>query len=550
MKLFFLLIIIIATLTSAERCPYLARNADLLSALDLSSTLSAIESLVNATVDSEHLHSVSLSIRVEPPTNKSSVFMYNYGYASERKETPDAGQLYRIGSNTKLFTVLLLLEMLDAGLVRSLDDPVILYEPLFRVAGASYENGSITLRQLASHTAGLMREAPCFPALGGCNVSSAQLYERLAAEPLVLQPGTTPSYSNVGFAVLGNVLGRVLGGDVHAVAARSDSTLAAYMRGVRDRVVVPLLGAANADEAVFGRPPTSRLAVGRADGVRVPWLDFQWQAPAGQMAATPRAMATLLGRALFARASVLRASTAREWLMQRYVDADGRSGYAMPWEMSLLAAQASSSPAVWLRTKNGLVPGYSSETVVVAEQRLTMFVATGAGPPARSRSLATRIAALLVPAVQAHNLASARQFDAGGNDDDRLLLGEYRLARVPEEPWHLHSTLALVNVTRASGGELAIEGYALDGRIVAMSQTSLALRLSTARQQRGAHNSNSAPAEFVYSTLPTFEGSSYTSSCAALEGGHYQQTVRFAKQANSIELSINGLYYGFVFNKL
>ena len=52
--------------------------------------------------------------------------------------------------------------------------------------------------------AGLPRECPCF--LEGCNVTTDVVLARLKSISLIYPPDTTPSYSNLGFALIGRLL--------------------------------------------------------------------------------------------------------------------------------------------------------------------------------------------------------------------------------------------------------------------------------------------------------------------------------------------------------
>jgi CubicO group peptidase (beta-lactamase class C family) len=124
--------------------------------------------------------------------------------------TPE--MIYRTGSISKSFTAVLLAQLVEQGIV-GLDDPVERYLPeinglLERPEGAA----PITLRQLASHTAGLMRE----PQLQGAASGPIEGWEEkiLASIPTTSfqsMPGTEYSYSNIGFGILGLTLSRAAG---------------------------------------------------------------------------------------------------------------------------------------------------------------------------------------------------------------------------------------------------------------------------------------------------------------------------------------------------
>lgn len=107
------------------------------------------------------------------------------------------------GSVTKLFTAVLTLALRDAGRL-DLDAPVRRYLPDFAVAGDGA--GAVTVRQLLTHRSGLRREGPDPYWMTYRFPDAATLRSELASLPLEAPPGTRTRYSNVGYAVLGEVL--------------------------------------------------------------------------------------------------------------------------------------------------------------------------------------------------------------------------------------------------------------------------------------------------------------------------------------------------------
>jgi len=131
---------------------------------------------------------------------------------------PSLDTQYRIGSITKTITALTLLQCRDEGLV-DLDTTVgsVLGEVPF--AGAS-------LRQLLSHAAGLPAE-PEGPWWERCDGGDfEELSDRLRDEQPVLPAGRQQHYSNLGYALVGEAVGRV----------RSQP----YQEVARQRVLEPL----------------------------------------------------------------------------------------------------------------------------------------------------------------------------------------------------------------------------------------------------------------------------------------------------------------------
>lgn len=120
-------------------------------------------------------------------------------------DTPGVGQQYRIGSITKTMTAVLVLQCRDDGLL-DLDDPLGRHLP-----ETGYRDA--TLRELLSHTSGMQAEpvGPWWERSPGVPV--ADLVAANDGTGRVLAPGVAFHYSNLGFALLGEVVARLRGDD-------------------------------------------------------------------------------------------------------------------------------------------------------------------------------------------------------------------------------------------------------------------------------------------------------------------------------------------------
>lgn len=142
------------------------------------------------------------------------VWTKSYGLADIEKKVPASRDtLYRIGTISRQFTALMLLQLAERGKVH-VSDPVEKYfQEVNRIAGKYPNSAPITLLQLAMDTSGICREP-----------DDAQTYSRgpladwdktlIAALPhakYVAEPGTKFVYSNFGYAVLGMTLSRAAG---------------------------------------------------------------------------------------------------------------------------------------------------------------------------------------------------------------------------------------------------------------------------------------------------------------------------------------------------
>jgi D-alanyl-D-alanine-carboxypeptidase/D-alanyl-D-alanine-endopeptidase len=126
----------------------------------------------------------------------------------------DGDTLFEIGSISKVFTALILADMVNKGEV-SLDDPAEKFLP----PGATMpERGrKITLADLASHTSSLPRLPDDMPFADPedpyADYTEAMLLEFLAGHALTRAVGERWDYSNLGVGLLGYLLGRAVGSD-------------------------------------------------------------------------------------------------------------------------------------------------------------------------------------------------------------------------------------------------------------------------------------------------------------------------------------------------
>lgn len=133
-------------------------------------------------------------------------------HADPQKGPPTEHTGFRIGSISKVFTDLMMLQLRDAGTLPSLDEDITRYNHQFSVINPfGNTKRGISFRQLSCHLSGLPRNPPCEGLfVHGCNDSAAAIYKRLANMKLDFPPGLKPSYSNLGLGLLGRTLEEVL----------------------------------------------------------------------------------------------------------------------------------------------------------------------------------------------------------------------------------------------------------------------------------------------------------------------------------------------------
>ncbi len=228
-------------------------------------------------IDVQH-KSVEMVVGIIAPQGRRII---SYGRAPQRDSRPlDGDTVFEIGSVTKIFTALLLADMVQRGEV-TLDDPVARYLP--KDVRVPERNGhAITLVDLATQTSGL----PFFPSNFPIDDRSAfskytlnQLYQFLSTYSLQRDPGSQWEYSNTGFGLLGNALARKTG--------------LPYQALVKTRITDPL---GMKSTAIDVNPDMSiRLAAGHDTHLEP---TFIWSAPpfegAGSLRSTANDLLTFL----------------------------------------------------------------------------------------------------------------------------------------------------------------------------------------------------------------------------------------------------------------
>ena len=138
------------------------------------------------------------------------IWSKGYGWADIENRVPaTADTIGRIGSISKSFTAVVLVQLAERGILK-LDEPVEKYfSEIKGLANPPSGTKPITFRMLASHTAGLIRE----PELQGAASGSIYLWEEKILESIPRTSFKTPplteySYSNIGFGILGLAMSR------------------------------------------------------------------------------------------------------------------------------------------------------------------------------------------------------------------------------------------------------------------------------------------------------------------------------------------------------
>ena len=178
---------------------------------DLREAIERVDALATADLVEENLGGITIGI----VSGGHLFWTKSYGYADTEKKIPATkDNVFAIGSITKQFTALMLLQLVEQGKVR-LSDPVEKYLPEVKKLQNQFADAPpITLIQLATHTSGLDREPNDEQMLyikGHVPEWDKKLIATIPLTRFIYEPGTRYSYSNIGYAILGAALSRAAG---------------------------------------------------------------------------------------------------------------------------------------------------------------------------------------------------------------------------------------------------------------------------------------------------------------------------------------------------
>ena len=175
----------------------------------LDSALAELDTAIAAEFAKDGVGGISIGVVAGPKL----IWSKQYGYAeAEKKRAPTNDTAYRIGSITKQFTALALLQLVEDGRMR-LTDPLEKYVPEIKaIKNTPAGTPPITLLQVATMHSGLAREPGCAQhSVGPLSVWQQKVIDCLPGTTYANEPGTTYLYSNIGYASLGLAIERAAG---------------------------------------------------------------------------------------------------------------------------------------------------------------------------------------------------------------------------------------------------------------------------------------------------------------------------------------------------
>ncbi len=361
----------------------------------------AIDAIAKDVVDGGWAYGMAIGLVNEHGTQTAG-----YGRMSESNAAaPDAESVFEIGSITKVFTGLVLAQMVEENVV-SLDEPV------QALLGDSIKmpmlgEHPITLVDLSTHSSGLPRMPSNFnpqnPNDPFADYTVDQMADFLAKHKLRRDPGTQYEYSNLAVGLLG-----------HALALKNGKS---YEQMVRTRICEPL-GMSDTVITLDGGQQ-DRLAAGHdAAGQPASNWSLPTLAGAGALRSTVNDMLKFLQANLGLVHTPFDAAIADSHVVRFPISKDG-GGVALGWHVT-------PAGVIW---HNGGTGGYHCYAGFLPEKKIGVVVLSNSTAP-QVDAVGQRLLDLLVTGkAEPLNLPRAIQLDAAAIEP---FVGRYKLDQGPK----------------------------------------------------------------------------------------------------------------------
>ena len=290
--------------------------------------------------------------------DQSIVWARGFGWQKLPDSTAASAEtVHRVGSVSKLFTDIAIMQLVERG-VLDLDAPVQRYLPTFAPHNPSGK--PITLRQLMSHRAGLLREPPVGSYFDPTGPPLAAMVRSLDGRDLIYAPEQRTKYSNAAIAVVGYVLEQT-----------QREPFARYLK----RVLLDSLGMSSSafEELPALQPRVADAVMWTADNRVFAAPTFQLgMAPAGSMYSTVldlgRFLSTLFngGRAPNCN-QILKRETLEEMWRPQFAPAGSRTGAGLGFFVSELGGQRQIG-------HGGAIYGFATQLAALPDRKLGVVV--------------------------------------------------------------------------------------------------------------------------------------------------------------------------------
>ena len=297
--------------------------------------------------------------------NGTIVKSAGYGFADVEDRIPMTPEtVLKIGSVSKQFIATGIMLLAERGRL-TVDDHVSKY-----LASAPASWSGITIRQLLSHTSGIVRESPAFD--GNVAHTDAEILAAIYPVPLQFTPGERWAYSNAGYSALAEII-RIVSGTPWTAFLQQNVFVPAGMTMTAPTNVTPTL------------PKRARGYTGNDNQQPAPdWVALR---PSGAFLSTVLDLARW--DAHLSTNAILSASS-RQQMWTRVQLNDGRTHpYGFGWHVD----ERNGRRVIW---HGGGLPGFSSQLLRFIDDGVTV-IALANGDDADVASIANRVALFYLP---------------------------------------------------------------------------------------------------------------------------------------------------------
>ena len=379
------------------------------------------------------------------------VWARGFGFANPADSTPATAETpYRVASVSKLFTDIAVMQLVERG-VLVLDSPVTGYIADF--APRNPFGRPVTLRQMLSHRAGIVREPPVGHYFDAASPSLAATALSLNTTSLVYAPGTATKYSNATIAAAGYVLERTQRTPYAEWMARAvlqplgmtSSSFAPDSATVRRRARGMMW---TVDGRTFDAP-TFPLGIGPASELTTTMLDLG------------RFLAALFAGGQGPNGRVLRSETLNQMWGVQFGGPGAESGFGLGFDISRLEGRLRIGHSGWHY-------GFGTEGAALPAEQLGVAVSTTVDAAnAVTERIANEALRLMLAAQEGRPLPALVTTAPIPTETMRRLAGTYRGTRRAADLTVRDSALWYQNVLGGIPAQLRFRGDTLvtDGRL-------------------------------------------------------------------------------------
>ena len=284
----------------------------------------------------------------------------------ETGQAPPMDGEVRIGSNTKTFVAVVVMQMVQEGKV-GLDEPIETYLPGL-IKGEGIDGSKITVRQLLQHTSGLPEYTDTTPGRSDIfqikdhYIPSRDLLDTALGKPAAFEPGTQWAYTNTNYVVLGMLVERV---SQRPVGEQIDERIIKKL-GL-SHTYFPAPG----DRSIKGTHPQGYHLSAEGKLEDITEMDPAWAWAAGAMVSTPSELNTFFQAVFDGR---LLTQSSIDEMKNGAVDASSRLGPGTVYGLGLIGRSLTCGGTSW--GHGGTIDGYQTNNAVGPDGTAAIFAVT------------------------------------------------------------------------------------------------------------------------------------------------------------------------------